>query len=154
MYKVIGSDGKIYGPVTADTLRLWMAQGRANANTLAQLDGENDWRPLSSMPQFAVPPPMSMPPTPIITPRQNNNLAVMGLVSGLLGCICCCCGLPFGLLGLVLSLIALMDAEGGDRAIAIAGLVLSILSLGMHLLAPLLNLAAMPWALHMRRLNF
>ena len=146
MYKVIGSDGKTYGPIPAEMLRQWMMEGRVNANTLAQLDGANDWQPLSSMPQFAIPPVMSMPAAyaPVSPPAKSNNLAVLGLVSGLLGCLCCCCGIPFALLGLILSLVALMDSEGKDRGIAIAGLVLSILALGMHLLVPLLNLAALP----------
>jgi hypothetical protein len=152
MFRIIGSDGKIYGPVAPDLLRQWMAEGRVNINTLVQPDGANDWRPLSSLAQFAIPPVMSMPPA-VPVARRSNNLAVLGLVSGLLGCLCCCCGLPFALLGLVLSLIALMDSEDGDRAIAIAGLVLSILALGMHLVAPLLSLAGMPWTMHFHRWN-
>ena len=153
MYKVIGSDGKTYGPIPAELLRQWMMEGRVNANTLAQLDGANDWQPLSSMPQFAIPPVMSMPAAyaPVSPPAKSNNLAVLGLVSGLLGCLCCCCGIPFALLGLILSLVALMDSEGRDRGIAIAGLVLSILALGMHLLVPLLNLAALPWTMKISR---
>jgi hypothetical protein len=153
MYKVIGSDGKIYGPIPVETLRHWMVEGRVNPSTLIQPDGSNDWRSMSSFVQFAVPPAMSMPPSPAPVARPSNNLAVLGLVSGLLGCLCCCCGLPFGLLGLILSLIALMDAQGNDRGIAIAGLVLSILGLGMHLLAPLIDLAAMPWTMHFHRWN-
>jgi hypothetical protein len=153
MYKVIGSDGKIYGPIPVETLRQWMAEGRVNPSTLIQPETSADWQPVSSFPAFAAPPPLSMPPAHAPALRPTNNLAVLGLVSGLLGCLCCCCGLPFALLGLVLSLVALMDAQGSDRGLAIAGLVLSILALGMHLLAPLINLAAMPWTMHFHRWN-
>ena len=31
MYKILGGDGKEYGPVLADTLRQWVREGRANA---------------------------------------------------------------------------------------------------------------------------
>jgi hypothetical protein len=157
MYKILGSDGKIYGPIPAETLRLWVAEGRVNGSTLIQVDEATDWRPLSSLPQFAVPPPLSMPaPSAAPTParRQSSELALLGLISSVLGCVCCCCGTPFALLGLVLSLIALMDAQGRDRSLAIAGLVVAILALGMHLLLGWANLAVTPWAWHYRHWNF
>ena len=31
MYKILGADQKEYGPVTAEELRIWIAQGRAAA---------------------------------------------------------------------------------------------------------------------------
>ena len=34
MYKIRGGDGKEYGPVSADTLKQWVSEGRANAQTL------------------------------------------------------------------------------------------------------------------------
>ena len=30
MYKIIGADKKEYGPITADQLRQWLAEGRVN----------------------------------------------------------------------------------------------------------------------------
>ena len=154
MYKVIGSDGKIYGPIPVETLRHWIAEGRVNITTLVQPEGAEDWRPLSSLPQFAAPPAVSMPPLPAPAARQSNELAILGLVSAMLGCLCCCCGTPFALLGLILSLIALMDAQGRDRGVAIAGLVLSIFVLGSHLLLAVFKLGTLPWALHFHRWNF
>jgi hypothetical protein len=53
MYKIIGADGKEYGPITAEQVRQWVAEGRANANTQARLDGATDWQPLSAFPEFA-----------------------------------------------------------------------------------------------------
>ena len=47
-YKILGSDGKEYGPVSADAVRLWIAQKRAQAATSAQADGDAHWQPLSS----------------------------------------------------------------------------------------------------------
>jgi len=53
MYKIIGADGKEYGPVTADQMLRWIAEGRANAGTRAQAEGTTDWKNLSEFPEFA-----------------------------------------------------------------------------------------------------
>jgi hypothetical protein len=52
MYTIVGGDGQRYGPVDADQLRQWIAQGRANGQTLTSQDG-GDWKPLSTFPEFA-----------------------------------------------------------------------------------------------------
>src|SRR5262245_25156540 len=52
MYKIIGADQREYGPVTADQIRQWIAEGRANAGTLVQPEGRTDWIPLSSLAEF------------------------------------------------------------------------------------------------------
>jgi hypothetical protein len=53
MYWMIGGDGREYGPVTAEQLREWLAEHRANGQTQIRHDGESDWRPLSEFPEFA-----------------------------------------------------------------------------------------------------
>lgn len=53
MYKIIGADQKEYGPSTADEIRQWVAEGRANGQTLVQAEGQSDWKPLASLPEFA-----------------------------------------------------------------------------------------------------
>lgn len=53
MYKIIGANQVEYGPVTADQLRQWIAEGRVNAQTLIQPEGATDWKPLSQFPEFA-----------------------------------------------------------------------------------------------------
>ncbi len=53
MYKVIGGDQKQYGPVTAEEVRQWIADGRLNAQSLAWAEGATDWKPLGSFPEFA-----------------------------------------------------------------------------------------------------
>ncbi len=153
MYKIIGSDGKIYGPVGAEQLRQWLAESRANALTQILAEGATEWKPLGTLPEFAghfAPPnpPMirPLPPGASMTGSlpKTNSYATAGLVFGILSLICCC-GLPFNILGLVFSLIALSQInrhpelyEG--RGFAIAGLVLSavsfILSFGLLLLQP------------------
>src|SRR5262245_52985035 len=53
MYKILGTDQKQYGPVTADQLRQWIKEGRANAQTLVQSEGSTEWKPLSAFPELA-----------------------------------------------------------------------------------------------------
>ena len=53
MYKIIGADGKEYGPVTTEQLRQWITEGRANAQTHVQSEGGTEWKPLGTLPEFA-----------------------------------------------------------------------------------------------------
>lgn len=143
MYKIIGTDGKQYGPVTADQLRQWLAQGRVDARTHTLAEGATEWKPLGTLPEFAELFQSQHPPTigalrPAASvsgvPSKTNGFATAGLVFGILSTILCCCGFPFGILGIVFSAVALYQIrehpgryEG--RGQAIAGLVLSIIGL-------------------------
>jgi uncharacterized protein YbjT (DUF2867 family) len=49
MYKIIGADQKEYGPVTAEQVRQWVREGRANMGTIARFE-EGPWKPLSTFP--------------------------------------------------------------------------------------------------------
>ncbi len=53
MYKIIGADGKEYGPVTSEQVRQWITEGRANAQTKVQPEGATDWQALGSVAEFA-----------------------------------------------------------------------------------------------------
>ena len=81
MYKIIGGDGRQYGPITIEQLRQWIAEGRANAQTLAQVDGGLDWKPLGTFPEFAggFPPPTAPPAL------AQDDLRKSKLIAGLLG---------------------------------------------------------------------
>ena len=64
MYKIIGADGREYGPVSAEEVKQWIRDGRAVATTKAQAAGAAEWKSLSEYPEFAgcfiataVPPP-------------------------------------------------------------------------------------------------
>jgi TM2 domain-containing membrane protein YozV len=95
MYKIIGTDGRQYGPVSADQIRQWLAQNRANMQSMAQAEGAIDWKPLSLFPEFAndikpAPPAVSAsspaPPSPYANPRASNKIAA-GVCGILLGCL-------------------------------------------------------------------
>ncbi|MEI8063945.1 MAG: DUF4339 domain-containing protein [Verrucomicrobiota bacterium] len=53
MYKIIGGDGREYGPVSADQLRQWITEGRASAQTQILPEGATTWQSLGSLPEFA-----------------------------------------------------------------------------------------------------
>jgi hypothetical protein len=86
MFKIIGTDGKQYGPVSADQLRRWIVEGRANASTLVQAEGSTDWKPLSSFPEFAAQPgptPLGQySAPPVLAPFDERKSK---LAAGLLG---------------------------------------------------------------------
>jgi hypothetical protein len=52
-YKIIGGDQKQYGPVSAEDLRKWIAEGRLNTQSLVQIEGETAWKPLAAFPELA-----------------------------------------------------------------------------------------------------
>ena len=142
MYKVIGSDRQTYGPVTAELLRQWLAEGRVDRATLVQPEGAAEWRPLSSFPVFGAAPPAGTPPPVSMPPAHEqdtgNNMAIAGLVLGILSIIGCCVPFAFGILGVVFSALALCrerppgQPETSHKSMALAGLILSIIGLIWH----------------------
>ncbi|MGA3268223.1 MAG: NINE protein [Verrucomicrobiota bacterium] len=91
MYKIIGIDGRQYGPVSAEDVRRWLAENRAQPQTLAQAEGAPDWKPLSAFAEFAAdfkpaPPPVIPPPGPA-APRASQKIpaGIFGILLGALG---------------------------------------------------------------------
>ncbi|HUJ11172.1 MAG TPA: DUF4190 domain-containing protein [Verrucomicrobiae bacterium] len=139
MYKIIGADGREYGPVSAEQIRQWIAEGRVNGQTLTQTAGTAEWKALASFPELLQKP---SPPAPTILPPsapqpQTNNSAIAGLVMGILsvtpfGWFCC---IPvFGILGIIFSSKALSQINRNPlqetgKGMAVTGLILSILGL-------------------------
>ena len=151
MYKIIGADGKEYGPISAEVLRQWLDEGRANGQTKVLPEGAREWKTIADVPGLvpprAIAPEVSSVPGPITlapTPR-NNSFAVAGMTLGILALtvgLCCCYGLPFSIPGIICSSIGLSQikkdpATQQGRNLAMVGLILSILSvlLGAMLLA-------------------
>jgi uncharacterized membrane protein len=52
MYKIIGGDHKEYGPATAEELNRWIAEGRLSGQSLVQLEGSGQWKPLAMFSEF------------------------------------------------------------------------------------------------------
>jgi len=151
MYKVIGSDQKIYGPVSAAQIRQWQTEGRVNNATLLQAEGSNEWKPLSSTSEFGVPPVTTTPPVVMMPPvafKRDNGLAVAGLTFGVLSNVCCCFGIIFAVLGIIFSIIAISrqstHPQEGGRGMALAGLILSVVGLSWRCFLPLAFVGLQP----------
>jgi len=136
MYKIIGADGREYGPVSAPDLRRWIAEGRVNAQSQLRIESGTDWRPLGSFPELAAP----AAPAPFPTMRagsgsstRTNGMVIAGFVSSMLGifCSCCCCfGAPFSIMGLIFSCAGLSQINEnpmqGGKGLAVAGIALAV----------------------------
>ena len=51
-YKIKGTDGGEYGPVSTEELQQWIAQNRCTRETLVQVDGSGEWVPIGTLPEF------------------------------------------------------------------------------------------------------
>ncbi|HKW29711.1 MAG TPA: glycerophosphoryl diester phosphodiesterase membrane domain-containing protein [Verrucomicrobiae bacterium] len=88
-YKVIGGDLKQYGPVSAEELRKWIADGRLNSQSLVQLYGDIEWKQLQLFPEFADvladKPATLSPPLPMAPPtgwlERDYELDIAGCIS-------------------------------------------------------------------------
>jgi hypothetical protein len=157
IYKIISENGQEYGPATADQIRQWIAEGRVERQTPIFVEGASDWNFVALLPEFAgcfgrastPPPPIAPPPGPISTAgptAKTNSYAKAGMIFGILSLVCCCCGFPLGVLGLVFSLIGLSQINAhpelyAGRGMAIAGIVLSSVSLLLVAGSMVFNLA-------------
>jgi hypothetical protein len=138
MYKIVAADQKEYGPVSADQIRKWISEGRANGQTLTRFE-DGPWKPLSTFPEFAdalpisAPPPLSsssLPPIPAGVAVKNNGMAIAGLICGILGLLCC--GPIFATLGLIFSCVGISQInrnpqQYSGKGLAWAGIILSLL---------------------------
>ena len=144
MYKIIGSDGKEYGPTTAEEIRIWITQGRLSARSKIKPEGSTEWQALSDVPEFmdAITAATSAIGT-VSGTAKTSGLAVASLVLGILGMF------SFGLtaiVGLVLGIIALVQinkskGQLSGLGLAIAGVVVSGI---MFLMLPIMAAMLLP----------
>ena len=72
-YTIIGGDGKEYGPITANDMRQWLAEGRLNAQSLAKAESDAEFRALAQFPEFADAFPSAAPEN--IAPLPSSALS-------------------------------------------------------------------------------
>lgn len=87
MYKIIGADGKEYGPINLDQLREWILQGRVGLQTQVRPEAGGEWRPLSACPELGPFNPLPPLPPPTVGDRASKKIAagVCGILLGYLG---------------------------------------------------------------------
>jgi hypothetical protein len=103
-YKIIGGDGKEYGPITLEQMRQWLTEGRVNAQTQVQREGATDWQPLSAFPELTPLTAQSAGPVPDTSPETALTMikgpATGVLVTGILGGVLAVAGIGARVLGL------------------------------------------------------
>jgi purine-cytosine permease-like protein len=142
MYKIIAADQKEYGPVGADQIRLWIAEGRVNAQTQVQAVGATDWKSVGDVTELAAGLPNAPAPRlvtispPAPSSRGTCQMAVWAMVAGILSVPCC---QILGLVAVVLGVVALSQLkqhpELAGRGFAITGIVLGALALLIVIMA-------------------
>ncbi len=157
MYKILGADQKEYGPVTADTLRQWIAERRANGQTLICLDGTTDWKTLASFPEFsdalnnafgaaASTGTTGAPQVIARAEEPKKGLAITSLVLGILSvaCLMFITGIPAVITGIMaLNRTSRKPGEYGGRGLAIAGIALGAAGILLTLVSLALVLPAL-----------
>jgi len=159
MYKIIGADGREYGPISQEQLRQWIAEGRANALTRVLPPGATEWKTLSELPEFSAifvgpapapgtpgaappggPPPFPTAPLPGAAPGRPDALTqVSGPATGLM--VVAILNFLTSALSLVMHLVgaSFMNAPGMEEAWArmftgTIGLISNIVNIGIGVL--------------------
>lgn len=162
MYKIIGADQKEYGPITADQVRQWIAEGRANGQTLARLD-DGPWKALATFPEFAPTPGAA----PAAAPLPGGLTAGMGgtresalqqvggpaiglLVTAILGLMGAVAGLAMNILGIGFSAAGMGGNPEAERLVHLFGGTLGILR---NIIAILVGVFLLYAGLKMRKLE-
>ena len=139
MYKIIGADGREYGPISAEQVRQWFREGRLNATSRIQAEGASQWNTLAELPEFSAALPVAPAPIAMAGPpvSRSNPLAVWALVTGVMSLFCCCGILaPVSIIlgAIALSQISHNPGQSG-KGLAIAGLAIGCFVLVLNLIA-------------------
>src|SRR5437016_9286614 len=156
MYKIIGADGKEYGPIEITRLRQWVADGRINPRTKVKEEGAAEWKTAGEVPELqealsmqagagasALPPPPMQPPA---LSGEEKGLAITSFVLGLLSLVCFgpLTGIPAVICGHVArGRVKRSPAQYGGAGLALAGLILGYVGIAMLLVLPAMLLPAL-----------
>jgi hypothetical protein len=156
MYKIIGSDGKEYGPISLEQLQQWRTEGRINAQTRVQGPAGAAWKAAADFPElgFGAPPgapgvgsPYAPPVASGQTGAQEKGLAITSLVLGILSMVgfCGLTGIPAIICGhIARGRVRRSPAQYAGSGMALAGLIMGYLSIVMtFLVLPALLLPAL-----------
>jgi hypothetical protein len=160
MYKILGADGKEYGPVTVERLGQWLVQGRINGQTQIQVTGSAEWRPAAQLPELAslfappsLPPAKAVPPPVLRPPKalaKSQGLAVVSFVLSVVSfvlCLSALTGIPAIICGhIARRRAARLPERYAGAGFAMAGIVLGYASILFSLVIGALLLPALSQA--------
>ncbi len=162
VYKIVGADGKVYGPVHLGQLQQWAAQGRVNPQTRIQPEGTAEWKPAAEVPEVQAAleaagfGPALAPPPQLVGPAAGvalkTGLAITSFVLGIVSVVVFCVGPLLGIPAIICGHIAhgrarRAPAQYGGGGFAIAGFVLGYVGLALSLvLLPAMLLPALSQA--------
>jgi hypothetical protein len=141
MYKILGQDGKEYGPVSAEVVRQWVAEGRINAQTQVQASGSTEWVAIAQVPELsgsfasaaaspgAGPAPLR---AAVGASQPRQGLAITSLVLGILSMVCfgLFAGIPAVICGhIARGRVKRAPAQYGGGGLALAGLITGYLGI-------------------------
>jgi hypothetical protein len=145
-YKILGGDGKEYGPATLDQILGWVRDGRVSAATQVWRSDHNAWVTARELPELAIPAPVA-PAAPMggamtmdqqqLEMRLKSGASWFYWIAGLslINSIAALSGAGWGFI-VGLGITQIIDAFAGDLAgggLAVA-IVLDVLVAGLFVL--------------------
>ena len=139
-YKIKGTDGAEYGPVSTEGLQQWIAQNRCTRESLVEVDGSGEWVPLATLPEysraFAAPVPAAAAPgqgeggVSTVIPYKN----VPALIAYYVGVFCIICPPLLCFPAIILGVIGLRKVKENPEVKGTAHAWIGILSGSFFLL--------------------
>ncbi|HEX4997685.1 MAG TPA: DUF4190 domain-containing protein [Terriglobia bacterium] len=147
MYRVLGGDGKEYGPAPAEQIKQWIADGRVDARSLARSENSSEWKPIGEFPDLAAPPSLT-------GPAPTDGKAIGSLVLGILSLtiLSVLAGVPAIILGHISrgNIRKSMGQLKGE-GMALAGLIMGYISLAIIPVILIIAAIAIPSLLRSRQ---
>ncbi len=87
MYRIVGEDGKEYGPVSLEEIKRWLIEGRVNADTMVMPEGGTRWQKLREYPELSGPAGQPSKAAEVMVSNPSVGLIVAGVLNILGGLI-------------------------------------------------------------------
>jgi len=87
MYRIVGEDGKEYGPVSLEEIKRWLIEGRVNADTMVMPEGGTRWQKLREFPELSGPAGQPSRAAEELVSNPSVALIVVGVLNILTGLI-------------------------------------------------------------------
>lgn len=155
MYKIIGADGKEYGPVSQIQLRQWLNEGRVNRQTKVLPDGATTWLTLAELPEFlsaeipAAPPAFTNASIHSEAKDKVRAPAICAIVLAAINLVWC----PVRLMLNALDLSMIDSSTMPEESVAIVKKFSALFGLPISLLGGVLALVCLFGAISMLRLR-